>query len=192
MMDMPIRQQSKQPLYCIVTLNAFLDRGKPQLLCAVWEPESRWKGRDLRLKTLVLGFGSGSVLAELGLIRTGGGWPTIEISGLSGILMWVHEDKWGVRGVSVVCRLLRTCVALFAAGMTDTGVYTYLHIPYVVCSLYSTLKYCINNPAPSYLFDAAYRIGLAAAPLRGWLCSAGMTAGIYHKSLQISMLARAE
>ena len=42
---------------------------------------------------------------------------------------------------------------------------------------------------PSFLFDVAYRIGLAAAPLRGGLCSAGVTASIYHKSPQISMLA---
>lgn len=58
--------------------------------------------------------------------------------------------------------------------------------------LASTWKHRINNPTSSYLLDVAYRNSLSAALLRGRLCSAGMTAYIYHKSLQISMLARTE
>lgn len=55
-----------------------------------------------------------------------------------------------------------------------------------------TYKYGINNPIPSYLFDVAYRIAVTAALLRGQLCSGRVTGRIYHKSVQISMLACAE
>lgn len=59
-------------------------------VCVSKKVGGRGEGREF--KTLALGFGSGSVLAELGLIGTEGSWPRAEISGLSGTLMWAHED----------------------------------------------------------------------------------------------------
>lgn len=49
-----------------------------------------------------------------------------------------------------------------------------------------------NNCTLSYFLDVGYWIAVTAAVLRAWLSSRGLTACIYHKTLQISMLACAQ
>ena len=152
----------------------------------------RWKGREfvyILIKTLA--FGSGSVQSGLSSSSRGigGGWPGAETSGPSGTLilgdMKTNEVSEPCRSCAGLLRAVR--VRVFVSHCLQTRVCTCIQTCHVLRAAWTT---CIYNPPPSYVFDVAYRIGLAAALLRG--CSAGMTARIYHKSLQISMLARTE
>lgn len=143
-------------------------------------------------KTIALGFGSGSRLSCSNWARLAksrnfrperyshvGTWRLMRCQRYPGCVLAIKDCVSGNMVFVLCCSQLGWKIRLCR----------YSHTYGRLCVAY---KYHINNPTPSYLFDVAYRIGLAAALLWGWLCSEGMTACIYHKSLQISMLARSE
>lgn len=107
----------------------------------------------------------------------------------------LQVEVWGLscyiktNQLSAGVRRLSGCCLNCAVFLQRWRVYTGLLILYFRSCLYRWEKRHLNDPRGSYLFDIHYRNALGASPLRGRLCSAGMTAYIYHKSLQISMLA---